>query len=302
MEIGSMIVAALKVILQAFFVMGVGLLFMGMGRRFTARLQRRYGPPFWQNYIDVIKLFARKSISHHYIMDLGSVMGLAGLVAAAMFLPVGRYLPVPSTGPILVILYLMPIGYLGMAMGVSASGNPLAAVGIGRALTLMLGYEVPFAVIVLCMVSLFDTTSLVRIAELQQASGGNWNVLTMPFAFVAAIIALQAMLAEKPFDTMIAPAEVSSGPMVELSGKFLGMAFLQHSVAIFVETGLVVLLFLGGGPGVLLFLLKMFLVYMLSTAINAIWARYRVEQAVKFLWVAAGGLAFIQLVINMYLR
>jgi len=149
---------------------------------------------------------------------------------------------------------------------------------------------------------MFDSTSLVRIAELQQGGVVNWNVFTMPFAFVASIIAVQAMLAEKPFDTMIAPSEVASGPMVELSGKFLGLAFLQHSVAIFVETGLVVLLFLGGGTGMLPFLLKMFLVYMLSIAINAVWARYRVEQATKFLWVFAGGLAFVQLVINMYIR
>jgi len=98
------IVGALKVLVHAFFIMAVGLLFMGLGRRFTAKFQRRYGPPVWQTYLDVVKCFARKSISHHYIMDLGSVMGLAGLIAAAMFLPVGRYLAVPSTGPILVIL------------------------------------------------------------------------------------------------------------------------------------------------------------------------------------------------------
>jgi NADH-quinone oxidoreductase subunit H len=297
-----MITPVLKVLVHAFFVMAVGLLFMGLGRRFSAKFQRRYGPPFWQSFIDVIKCFSRKSISHHFVMDLGSIMGLAGLIAAAMFLPVGRYLALPSEGPVLVILYLMPIGYLGMAMGVSASGNPLASVGIGRALTLMLGYEVPFAIIVLAMVALFDTTSLVRLAELQQGGALDWNLFRMPFAFVGSIIALQAMLAEKPFDTMIAPSEVASGPMVELSGKFLGLAFLQHSVAIFVETGLVVALFLGGGPGILPFLLKQFLLYMLSISINAIWARYRVEQAMKFLWVTAGGLAFVQLVINMYVR
>ena len=50
------------------------------------------------------------------------------------------------------------------------------------------------------------------------------------------------------------------------------------------------------------FILKMFLVYMLSLALNALWARYRVEQAMKFLWVVAGGLAFLQLVINMYVH
>jgi NADH-quinone oxidoreductase subunit H len=287
---------ALRVLLHAFFVMGTGLLFMGFGRRLAAKYQRRFGPPFWQSFMDVIKCFSRKSVSHHYIMDL------AGLLAAAMFMPLGRYLPVKSTGPVILILYLMPIGYLGMAMGVSASGNPLAAIGIGRALTLMLGYEVPFATIVLCMIALFDTTSLVQIAAVQQAGLLSWNVFTMPFAFLAGIIALQAMLAEKPFDTMIAPSEVASGPMVELSGKFLGLAFLQHATAIFVESGLIVLFFLGGGPGLPAFLLKMFLVYMLSISINALWARYRVEQAVKFLWWTAGGLAFVQLVINMYIR
>jgi len=297
-----MILSVVKVLGHAFFVMAVGLLFMGVGRRFSARFHRRYGPPVWQSYIDVIKCFSRKSISHHWIMDMGSVMGLAGLVAASMFLPVGRYLPFQSTGPIIVILYLMPIGYLGMAMGVSASGNPLASIGIGRALTLMLGYEVPFATIVLCMIAAFNSTSLVSLGQAQQAGFLSWNIITMPFGFVAGIIALQAMLAEKPFDTMIAPSEIASGPMVELSGKFLGLAFLQHSVGIFVETGLIVTLFLGGGPGVGFFILKQFLVYMLSLAINAIFARYRVEQATKFLWFTAGGLAFIQLVINMYLR
>jgi NADH-quinone oxidoreductase subunit H len=289
----------LKSIGVAFAAMVIGLLFMGIGRKVTARLQRRYGPPFWQSYIDVIKCFARESISHHFIMDLGSMMGLAGLVAAAMFVPVAGLLPFPSGGPLIVILYLMPIGYLGMAMGVSASGNPLASIGIGRALTLMVGYEVPFAIIMLGMVATFDTTSLSFLHNVQQGGLASWNVVSMPFGFVASLLVLQAMLAEKPFDAMIAPAEIASGPMVELGGKFLGLAFLQHAVAIFIETGLVVNLFLGGGVTVWDFLLKQLLLYLLAMAANGIYARYRIEQATRFLWISAGTLAFVQLIINM---
>jgi len=285
------------IVLTGIAAMAVGLLFMGIGRKLTARLQRRYGPPFWQSYIDVIKCFSRNSISHHYIMDLGSMMGLAGLLAAAMFVPVAGHLPFASTGPLIVILYLMPIGYLGMAMGVSASGNPLSAIGIGRALTLMVGYEVPFAVIMLSMIASFNTTGLLALHQIQQAGG--WNLFTMPFGFIAAIIALQGMLAEKPFDTMIAPAEIASGPMVELSGKFLGMAFLQHAVAIFIETGIVVNLFLGGGRTIWEFLLKQFVLYMFAMALNGIYARYRVEQATRFLWFTAGSLAVVQLILNL---
>ena len=170
----------LKSLGYAFIVMIVGLLFMGIGRKLTARLQRRYGSPFWQSYIDVIKCFARKSISHHFIQDLGSMMGLAGLVAAAMFVPLAGWLPFASNGPIIVILYLMPIGYLGMAMGVSASGNPLAAIGIGRALTLMVGYEVPLAVIMLSMIATFNSTSLIVLSHAQAGGFLNWNLVRMP--------------------------------------------------------------------------------------------------------------------------
>lgn len=292
-------VAVLQVLLAAFTAMAIGLLFMGIGRKLTARLQRRYGAPFWQSYIDVVKCFARKSTSHHFIMDLGSMMGLAGLVAAAMFVPIAGWLPFPSNGPLIVVLYLMPIGYLGMAMGVSASGNPLAAIGIGRALTLMVGYEVPFAIIILGMVATYGTTSLTFLNSVQAGGFLSWNILRMPIGFLASLIALQAMMAEKPFDAMIAPAEIASGPMVELGGKFLGLAFLQHAVAIFIETGLVVNIFLGGGVTVFDYMGKQFLLYMLAMAANGIYGRYRVEQATKFLWIFAGGLAFLQLLINM---
>lgn len=289
----------LNSLLVAFVAMAVGLLFMGIGRKVTARLQRRYGPPFWQSYIDVIKCFSRESISHHFIMDLGSMMGLAGLVAAAMFVPIAGLLPFPSGGPLIVILYLMPIGYLGMAMGVSASGNPLASIGIGRALTLMVGYEVPFAIIMLAMIATFNTTSLSFLHDVQQGGITSWNVVSMPIGFIASLFILQAMLAEKPFDAMIAPAEIASGPMVELGGKFLGLAFLQHAVAIFIETGLIVNLFLGGGVTVWDFFLKQLILYTLSISINGIYARYRIEQATRFLWISAGTLAVIQLIINM---
>lgn len=297
-----MITTVLNVIGYSLFIMLVGLTYMGIGRKLTARYQRRYGPPFWQSILDVVKCFSRKSISHHWVMDMGSIMGLSGLLGAAMFLPMAGFLPFESAGPIVVIMYLMPIGYLGMAMGVSASGNPLAAIGIGRALTLMVGYEVPFAVILLGMIASFDSTGLVRLQALQAGGIAHWNVVTMPFGFIAGLLALQGMLAEKPFDTMIAPSEIASGPMVELSGKFLGLAFLQHSVAIFVETGLITILFLGGAATVPEFLLKTFLLYMLAMSANAVFARYRVEQAVRFLWIFAGGLAMVQLVLNMIYR
>lgn len=293
--------SVLNALLAGVAAMAVGLFFMGVGRVITARLQRRVGPPVWQPYLDVIKCFARRSVSHHFIMDLGSMMGLAGLVAAATLLPVAGWLPFASRGPLIVILYLMPIGYLGMAMGVSASGNPLAAIGIGRALTLMVGYEVPFAVLLLSMVTAFNTSLLSVMAEVQAGGLASWNALRMPLGFLASLVAMQAMLAEKPFDAMIAPAEIASGPMVELSGKFLGLAFLQHAVSTYVVTGLVVNMYLGGAASVPVFYLKQLGLYALAMGVNGIFARFRIEQATVFLWLSAGSLALVQLALNLIL-
>ncbi len=278
----------------------IGLLFLGIGRKLTARLQKRYGPPFYQSFIDVIKLLSRKSITHHFVMDMGSIMGFAGLVATALFVPFAGILPFESGGPLVVILYLMPIGYLGMAMGVAASGNPLATIGISRALFLMLGYEIPFAAVLLGFITKYGTSSLMQISIMQSGGILNWHIFTMPLGFLAFETAFQAMLAEKPFDAMIAPAEIGSGPMVELSGKFLGFAFLQHAVGITIEAALMVNLFLGGASGVLEFIVKMLIAYLLAMLINGIYARYRVEEGVKFLWLYAGGLGVAQIIINYF--
>jgi len=59
-------------------------------------------------------------------------------------------------GNIIIIMYFMTIGYLGMAMGVAASGNPNATIGIARALSLMIGYEIPFALSVILLILLTD--------------------------------------------------------------------------------------------------------------------------------------------------
>lgn len=279
----------------------VGLLFMGLGRIWRARIQQRVGPPFYQGYIDVIKCFSKTSITHNWIMDMGTIMALAGLIAASYFVPFASFVPAGSNGALFVILYLMPIGYLGMAMAVSASGNPNAPIGISRALALMLGYEIPFAVIILILVHLHGSTSLEVIAANQVGGFLNWNIIKLPFAFLAFEVILQAMMGEKPFDAMIAPSEIASGPMVELSGKYLGIGFLIWAVGIYVETALCVNIFLGGASNPVIFLLKQVAVYFVTISIHTVMPRYKIEQAIKKLWIYAGPLVILQYIITVIL-
>ncbi len=281
----------------SFLAMGIGLLLMGLGRQFTARIQRRIGPPFYQAYIDVLKCFSKSSITHGFVMDLGSIMSLAGLIATAYYVPFVQWTPTGSAS-LVVILYLMTIGYLGMAMGVSASGNPQAPLGISRALALMFGYKIPLVMVILAMILVTGSSNLLAIVGHQQGGIGNWFIWKFPVGFLAVEIAFQGMIGEKPYDMMIAPAEIASGPMVELSGKYLGLAFLLHAVQLYVETALIVNLFLGGAHNPATFFGKQLLVYLTSMAVNAVMARYRIEQGIAHLWRWAGSLALVQLVLT----
>ncbi len=275
----------------------IGLLFVGIGRKITARIHRRYGPPFVQNFIDLFKLLSKKSISHGFTFDLGLIAGFSALLAAVVFLPMGQINIFPHNSSLIMILYLMTMAYLGMAMGVSSSGNPNATVGIARALTLTMGYEVPFAAVIFSVYLFAHTGSLTNIVAAQSGGFMNWNLVKLPFGFVAAEIALQGMLGEAPFDMAIAPAEIASGPMVEMGGKYLGFGMLQHSIGLFLETGIMVDLFLGGGSNVWIFVIKQFELYFLALLVNAIFPRFKIEDGVSFMWKVPLLLGIVQALI-----
>ncbi len=277
--------------------LAVGLLFMGIGRKITARIHRRYGPPALQNFIDVFKLFSKKSISHGLAFDIGMVAGVSALLAAVVFLPAGQINLFPHNASLIMILYLMTMAYLGMAMGVSASGNPNATIGIARALTMMMGYEVPFAAVIFSVYIFTKTGSLTNIVAAQAGGFLNWNMVRLPLGFIAAEIALQGMLGEKPFDMAIAPSEIASGPMVELGGKYLGFGMLQHAVGIYLETGIMVDLFLGGATNIWIFIIKQFELFFIALLINAILPRFKVEEGVSFMWKIPLLLGIIQALI-----
>jgi len=267
-----------------------GITLEGIARKIIARVQRRYGPPWYQNFIDIFKALSKYGFSHGWIFDFGILMALGGVIATLTFVPLGNLVAFPGLDNVFVVLYLFAIGALGMAMGMVGTGNPNASIGVARALTQMLGYEVPYLVTLSVIIFYYKTSS---ISSLIAAQSNGWNLFKMPIGALVAFISLMGMLGKKPFDTPIAPAEIASGPMVELSAKYMGLLMLMHTFSIFVETSLFVDIFLGGG-NYLVFLLKFSLVWIIATLISAILPRFRIEQVVKFYWRIPLGLAFLQ--------
>ncbi|MFH0993856.1 MAG: NADH-quinone oxidoreductase subunit H [bacterium] len=273
----------------------------GINRRVIARLQKREGPKWYQEFIDIFKLLSKRSVSHGWIFDFGVIMALGGIIATAAFMPLTSSFSAFGTyDNFFIFVYLLAVGMLGMAMSASGSGNPWASIGVMRALTTMLAYEVPFMIVVLTIIKLTGSSSLTAIQLYQQAAGNHWFILALPLGGIVGFLALMGMLGKKPFETYIAPGEIASGPMVEYGGKQLGMLFVMHEITVFIEVSLFVHLFLGGGATIIEFLLKYFVVYTFANLISNVNGRFKIDQVVTFFYKWPLILAVVQAVIAIY--
>ena len=296
-----MVVKIIQIILSPLLAFIVGIFFLGLGRKIIARIQWRYGPPLLQPVIDIIKLFSQGSVSHGGIFNLGLILSLAGSIVVILFIPFGGICPLKSSGGLLVILYLMLFAPLGMALSGGEGANPNISIGISRKLILSLGYEVPFLLILLAVMTHYRTISIVEVVKVQQGSG--WALISLPLFLsgIAYFLILPAILGMRPFDMVQAPQEIASGPMVEYGGKYLALATIEHAFALFIGLSLFVNLFLGGG-NIIIFFLKMLAIFIAGLFVNAVFPRLRIEQAIRYLWRWPTLLAFLGLIITLIMR
>ncbi|RMG32338.1 MAG: NADH-quinone oxidoreductase subunit H [Gammaproteobacteria bacterium] len=278
----------------------VGMAMVLMMRRIAARLQRRIGPPLLQPLYDIAKLYAKTTqVSHGLIHDIGIVMAVGGYVAAEILLPVPGMNGIADKADLITLMYVMMVPSLGLALGVGQCANPNGSIGIARALTAMLGYDIPFVIVVFGVAWHFGSTDLIDIIGRQQAAGpGGWGIVQMPLLAIAGLWAMHASLGKQPFEIYVAPAEIATGPMVEMGGKFLGGLFVMQCFQFYTQAVLYVALFLGGGSHWIDLLVKAFAVVAIPMTIAFLFPRYRTEDMLRILWkwpVMLGllGLAFV---------
>jgi len=297
-----MVAKIIQIILSPILALIVGVFFLGLARKVMARIHWRYGPPLIQPVIDMIKLFYQKGVSHGRMFDLGIVLSLAGSIVVVLFLPFGQICPLSNSGGLLVILYIMLLAPLGMALSGGQGANPNISIGISRKLILSLGYEVPLLLILLAVMTHYKTISIVEVVNDQQSTG--WLLFSFPLFLsgVSYFLILPAILGIRPFDLSSAPQEISSGPMAEYGGKYLALATIEHAFVLFISIALFVNLFLGGATNPVIFFVKMLVVFVLSLFIHAVFPRFRIEQAIRYLWKWPTLLAFISLIITSGIR
>jgi len=274
-------------LISLFVVTNYGLLLMGSMARIRARVQGRIGQPVWQPYIDIVKNNAKRwSISHGVMFYLGPVFRLAGGLGTYLFIPAVLGSAVFSnfsfSGDVILVLYFIFFGQLGMALGAGQSGHPYSPVGVSRGLAQMTAFEVPFTLAVIALASQYGTLSITEIAMAQQGGILSWSLFTNPLATIAGLFAFVGMSMHNPFSVVIAPQEIPIGPPTEYQSSMLGM--LQTNRAIFNGAKLVlyVNLFFGGANSIPELVVKTFCLYFINVFVGVSFPRFRIEQAIRF--------------------
>jgi NADH-quinone oxidoreductase subunit H len=270
-----------------------GLTLGGIVRKTYARVHKRIGPPLIQPFLDIIQTHSRReTITHGVMFYLGPVFRLAGGLGTYLFIPVifgsvvfGNF---SMAGDLLLVMYFIFFGQLGMALGAGEGGHPYSPLGIARGLSQMSAFELPFSLAVISIAIQYNSLNITDIVAAQQGSILNWTLFTNPLAVMAAMISLLGMNMHSPFSLVLAPQEIPIGPPIEMSGSFLGI--LQTNRAIFASAKLVLFmnLFFGGAahPNVLIALIILMIktlgIYMFSVLIGASFPRFRPEQSFRF--------------------
>jgi NADH-quinone oxidoreductase subunit H len=290
-------------LLTLFIVVNYGFLLGAFIQKIGARAGRRHGIPVWQNYLDIIKNYGqRSSITHGVMFYLGPVFRLSGGVGLLLFVPTiyGSYMfsNLSFAGDLILALYFVFFGTLGMALGAAESGHPHAAIGITRGLSQVTAAELPFALAVFSVALQYQTLSVTDIVAAQQGSFLNWTLFTNPLAVTAAMLGFLGSMMRPPFDVVLAPQEIPIGPPTEYHSSYL--ALMQTNRAIFPIAKIVIYmnLFFGGADNWASFFLKVFLIYLWSAFVGVCFPRFRVEQSIRWflIWPVPIGLLSILVV------
>ena len=286
-------------------------------RKVWAAVQMRRGPNvvgpwgLFQSFADLLK-FAFKEV----VIPDGANKGIfliAPLVTAVLALSAWVVVPVSAGWAIadinVGILYLFALsslGVYGVIMGGWASNSKYPFLSALRSAAQMVSYEVSIGFVIITVLLCAGTLNLTGIVLSQGTGLGtmlglpnsflDWYFIPLFPMFVIFFISALAETNRPPFDLVEAESELVAGFMVEYSSTPYLLFMLGEYVAIVLMCALTTILFLGGWlpiidipplnwiPGVLWFLLKLFLVFFMFAMVKAIVPRYRYDQLMRLGW------------------
>jgi NADH-quinone oxidoreductase subunit H len=274
---------------------GIPLILGWVDRKFSARIQSRYGPtytgPFGllQNVADVIKLLGKRFINNRSIDSL--VYNIVP-VAMALFsflmifvIPWGNanltLLSIPYN--LLFIYIAMALSPLFVLLASWSQNNKYAMLGGFRGAAQITTYELAMLIV---FISIGVVSGSYDITTIVNSQSSIWYFAYLPITLGVFAIASLAVIERAPFDIPEATQELQAGWKIEYSGMKYGLFFIAEYVRLAVVAMLMVYLFFGGWNGPILpdymwFWIKTVVVLMLFMSFRWVFNRPRIDQLIN---------------------
>lgn len=241
------------------FLLGYTVLAVYAERKVSAFIQNRLGPmevgPYGilQTVADLLKLIQKEHIlptrAIPFIFKAAPVVIFISVFAAFSVLPLSSdWLGATIDSGLFFLLAVLSLEVVGILMAGYASGNKYSTLGSIRSVAQLLSYEIPLALVVLCVVVWTGTLDLHTISALQGEGILSWNIVEMPVFIPAWIIFFICTLAESnraPFDLPEAESELVAGFHTEYSGFPWAVIMLAEYAMMLLSSLLGVILFFG---------------------------------------------------------
>lgn len=191
------------------------------------------------------------------------------------------------------LLATSSLGVYGIIISGWASNSKYAFLGAIRSSAQMISYEVSIGLIIITVVLCAGSLNLVDIVLAQK---NHWFALPLLPMFVVFFVSALAETNRLPFDLPEAESELVAGYNVEYSSMPFSLFFLGEYANMILISAFASILFLGGWlppfdndfcnaiPGLVWFMLKIFLILFTFIWVRATLPRYRYDQLMRLGW------------------
>lgn len=261
-------------------------------RKTLGYMQRRVGPNAVGYYGilmaigDAIKLLIKELIiptqADITILFISPIISLISALLCWSFIPFGLGISISDNNyGLIMILAISSVGVFGTLLAGWSANSKYSLLGSIRSTAQLISYELVLTSIILISILISGTMNLSQFIELQSSI---WLIIPLFPIVIIWFIACVAECARPPFDNVEAESELVSGHMTEYSSSIFVLFFLSEYASILFLSTLTVVLFFGGGTGIILGIKTNIFAYTYIW-IRATLPRVRYDKLIHLCWI-----------------
>jgi NADH-quinone oxidoreductase subunit H len=280
-------------------------------RRLLGFFQNRCGPnrvgPFGvlQVLADMIKIFTKEDwvppLSDKPVFVIAPAIVILTTLMSFAIVSFAPHITVIDLGiGVLFFLAMSSLGVYSVTLAGWSSNSKYSLLGGLRAAAQMLSYEVFMGLSLMGVVLMAGSFN---ISDIVNAQKGLWFCVPQFFGFLIFFTAGIAETHRLPFDLPEAENELVAGYHSEYSGMKFGMFFVGEYIGIMLISALITTFFFGGWlgpflPGIVWFLIKMFLFIGIFILLRASQPRPRYDQLMALGWKVMLPLVLLNIIVT----